>query len=187
MVEGELMATPIEQLNNAIIRLDFVSRSATAVPNVDVRNAIAAMSAHWLKWFEGTYRKTYVQLGNPGEQWATICDRYLQWYARGYMLVPEAVRAQVPQPTTINVSRAALALAEMERVSDAYQAVVNSGIAPIANVVRDQARSLGDSIAREAAELAKAAADALKVGASAVGGFVLLAGLMYVAIKAAKS
>lgn len=148
-----------EALNNAIIALDW---AAPGEPK-GVKRAIGELAKHWVAFWNGERTSMgRVELGQK-------LQRYAQWYARAWALVAPEIRAQVPDPRSIDTSWNALLTDEIRQVLEGAQAAVNAG-ATVQEYVKDQAKGLRDELERVHSTLLL---DVVIVGA--VAAFVLLA------------
>jgi len=89
------MTTTAERINNAVIKLDWV---APARPR-GVKLAVAELANHWVKYWNSAERR----LSPPLAQAARL-SRYAAWYTRGWALMPETVRAELPHPQEIDAT-----------------------------------------------------------------------------------
>lgn len=125
------MTSPYEALNNAIVEIDWLTPGSPK----GVKRAVAELAAHWVKWWDSDERK----LGNTAA--GKTLQRYAEWYARAWAIVPADVRAKVPAPAEIDTSWTALQDAAIRQITNAYDTK------PAADVVKEAARELRDEIA----------------------------------------
>lgn len=134
------MTTPIEALNNAITRLEYVAQKAPEAR----RKAIVDLAKHWQRYVWARDRRTVAP-----STLAPLLERYVAWYVRAYALLTPELRALAVEPRDIDVTFAALADAEVRRLAEGLQAANKVGDAAVQAVVRVSADA-----ARGTAELA---------------------------------
>jgi len=143
------VATAAEKLNNAIVRLDFVAQGAPIT--FGRKSAIGDLSRAWQLFWDSGERHLFDDTALQPRY-----ARFLEWYARAWLLLPPASRPLAPDPREIDVSYLTLADGVISRAIDAYASAGAAGV----------------EAARAAAEAAKGAAKEL----GAVGNWVLWAG-----------
>ncbi len=89
------MSTAAERLNSAILALEW---NAPAEP-AGIREAIKDLAVHWVNYWNSAQRRNA-----PPITQAPKLSRYAAWYARGWALLPEAVRAQLVHPSEIDAT-----------------------------------------------------------------------------------
>lgn len=89
------MSTTAERINNAILALDW---NVPAEP-AGVRASIAQLAVHWVSYWNSAERR----LAPPLTQTAKL-QRYAAWYARGWALVPEQLRATLVHPRDVDAT-----------------------------------------------------------------------------------
>lgn len=120
--------TAAEELNNAIIALDF----AMPAEPPGRKQAVADLAVHWLEYWTG------------GRSWSPLADagkvqRYAEWYARAWTLAPAATRALVPDPRSLDVSNGR-AIAEQIRIT-------GESLQAAGNTIESVAKDIGKGIA----------------------------------------
>lgn len=144
------MSTTSERLNNAIVSAAMlVGRGSEAW----------ALNDDWQQYYEGSFWR---DLGPLGEAFTYGTERgFWQRYRRMWRRLPQAQRAKLPEPTTL----------EVKPVSDAAQAVVESnqsvarratkaaqqGITEVKNVARDIGSGAAEGVQSTAYSVAVAA------------------------------
>jgi hypothetical protein len=107
----------LENLNNAIATMSMV-------PAGGAKPAIDDLVRAWVKWWHSAERSYLPD--------ATLRDkavRFLEWYARAYVLLPAASSKRCPDPRTIDVTLSALAADTMRRSVEAYRQAAKDGAA----------------------------------------------------------
>lgn len=118
--------TIAEQLNNAIVGLDFVASLSSS--SAGVKKAIGDLALHWWSFYRGAYWSL------PDVAWQQKITRYVEWYTRAYALLPSELRAKCRDPRTIDPSFAAVAVDTMARMVEA-NVTVAQGAAELAREV----------------------------------------------------
>jgi hypothetical protein len=149
-----------EALNNNIVQLDWL---APAAPK-GVKKAIAQLAQHWMTWWDSSERKLM-----PPVAVGAKLERYAEWYARAWFLVPPEVRARVLDPRQLDASLYHAIDDQIRYMTEGAQAATNAG-AELASYLKTQAKDLR-------AELEKAAESALST-------FVIIALVAAVALFA---
>lgn len=131
----ERAGNTVERLNNAIVKLDWAAMGAPV--SVSVKAAIRQLTEHWLRFYrDGSYWTL------PDPVWFAKLGRYVEWYTRGYYLLPAASRVSVPKPTNIDPQF-------LELVNDTFGRVVAANVdtataaAGLARDTADRAMGLG--------------------------------------------
>lgn len=166
-----------ERINNAIVRLATRSKHEVSPERYA---AIDALARHWWNFWQSEERRL-----TPTAILYPKLIRYLRWYTRAWVLVPPAVKQDVPSPDSIEPS-AGQAMMETLRAYQQHQADLReagsdalrdawgflwSDHGSLAAWTDEQAKRL-----RKVIELAYDAGTAMKIGATA--GLVFGAGLV---------
>ena len=141
------MPTPEENLNNAISRLGVATTQSTA--SEGVKKAVRDLTAHWSKFWRSGERAL-----TPGPMLASKLERYVKWYARAWVLLPSAARAQAPAPQAIDVTWQSLATATVSQQVDSMRAVAadaSHGAAELGQWVDAKAQKLASEIVKPVA------------------------------------
>lgn len=157
------MGTAIEELNNAIARIEIETNASNA--SQGVKNAIHDMGLHWGKFWRSSERAIL-----PDTALAPKLERYVRWYTRAYNIAPSTVKAKVPRPDQIDVQWSALALDAMRQWGE--------GSADAVKEAADQVAAARDYVENGAAQLAKAAADAAEKAAKGTRDALVMLGVV---------
>lgn len=130
-VDASSRGTTVERLNNAIVKLDWVAGGQSA----GVKQAIRQLAEHWIRFYRAG---TYWQLPDP--VWFAKLGRYVEWYTRGYALLPADVRAAAPAPADIDPQFLELVNDTARRVVDANE----EASAAASKLVKETAAGLFD-------------------------------------------
>jgi hypothetical protein len=154
------MSSTAERLNNAIVTLDW---RAQMDPRVDDgrKVAIGQMASHWLAYWNSADRRfQLVPIASVPK-----LQRYAEWYAKGWALVPADLRAQLVHPRDLDTSVWAGVEDQLQFMAEGNQA----------------AFKLAQEVAETVAEHAGKGASQLVKGVAIVGG-VAVAVLLAVAV-----
>ncbi len=121
-----------ETLNNNIVQLDWL---APASPK-GVKKAVAQLAQHWVTWWDSSERKLM-----PPVALGAKLERYAEWYARAWFLVPPEVRARVIDPRQIDTSLYHTLDDQIRYMAEGAQAASNAG-GELADYVKSQAKDL---------------------------------------------
>jgi len=173
----------MESLNNAIASISMVSANAQA--SAGVKKAVNDIVQSWVAFWQSAERKYLPDAALSGK-----AERYLQWYARAYVLVPKAVRDKCPDPRRIDVSWAKLAEQSMSSAISDYRDAAKGAVKAGTDAGRAAVRGISAAAETITRDIERAGAAAtqpiaaygdavrntvLAVGAVAVVGYVLFA------------
>ena len=147
-----------EEVNNAIVKIGYLSANPGLVPNEGIRKSVKDLADHW----DGFWKSKKRQL-LPAPALLGSLKNYVKWYARAYWLVPPLVRKSLVPPTALDPT--------WGRVQDEW-----------ASRVMDDSAYATDQAKKVAKKAAAAAERAIKLGSSsvlAIGGGALMLGLGY--------
>jgi len=113
-----------ENLNNAIATLG----PHTGHSSAGVRRAVADLELSWGKFWVSNARATL-----PDPALAPRYQRYVEWYTRAWMLLPEGERKLATSPADLDASWTALATDTLKQHADSIVQVNESA----ANLARD--------------------------------------------------
>lgn len=159
-------ATSAERVNNAIYKLERASFALSK--GHGTRKAIKQLADHWNNYWSGA-RKTEA-LPSPKR-----LQRYVQWYARGWALLPPALRAECPDPRLIDVSFGAAAEDQVRAILEGAEASAQA-TSSAAAYVRDESAKLAAEIADSAERLANKATSAFRE----IGVWAIVLGGLYI-------
>lgn len=139
------MASTEERINNAIVRLGYLTSGSREV-SPGVRKAVELLGSEWLRWW-GARPVSVVRLTDP--EYVGKLKRWAEWYARAWALVPAAVRKGCPDPREIEPSWSASLADEAHVLTDAKTASaklskeIAEAAAKLPDTVRDGLTHLG--------------------------------------------
>ena len=125
------MATAAEKLNNAIVRLDFVTVGAPV--SLARKSAIGDLTRAWQLFWDSGERHLLPD--------AALTSRYAgfaAWYARAWLLLPPAQRKLCVDPREIDTSFLSVSEATIASALDSYQAA--------GEAAADAARNVGEGL-----------------------------------------
>lgn len=148
-----------ERLNNAIAQIDWIAQLDPNVP-VGTKRAIRDMTTHWAAFWKSEERKLLPNIALQGK-----LERYVKWYTRAWVLVPQSVQAQVVRPDQIDVQWSKLALDSVANWNEGARETLEKG------------GNLAEYYAKGAAALAARAGSAVAQGLSDLA-WIAIAGLV---------
>lgn len=151
------MTTAAERLNNAIVKLDWV----TPAQPKGVKLAVSSLASHWVAFWSSAERKAL-----PPAALAPKLARYAAWYARAWALVAPDVRAQCPNPRDLDVGFLAAVEDQLRAIAEGAQAVIAQG-GDLNTYLKEKARGLRDEL-KAYHDMVRD--DILSIGALAVAG-----------------
>lgn len=140
----------LENLNNAIACLSLHAPGSTA--SQGVKDACAQLVSTWVSWWQSGERG-YL----PDALLSAKAQRFLQWYARAYVLVPQAVRNRCPDPRSVNVDWSSMAADTMRRTMEEYKRAADATASSASSVTKGvlaASKSLSEDIARAGSAVA---------------------------------
>lgn len=124
------MSSSAENLNNAIATIGPLTGHSPPA----VRRAVADLETHWGRFWTSNARTTL-----PDPALAPRYQRYVEWYTRAWLLLPEDERKLATSPADLDVSWTALATDTLKQHADSIVHVQESAI----DLTRDMARTAG--------------------------------------------
>lgn len=98
-----------ENLNNAIATIGPL----TGHSSPGVRRAVADLETHWARFWQSSERATL-----PDPVLAPKYQRYVEWYTRAWLLLPEDERKRAVSPGELDASWEALATDTLKQHAD---------------------------------------------------------------------
>ena len=139
-----------ENLNNAIASLSGALPGSQA--SAGVKTAGANLVTAWVRFWNSSERHY-----TPDAILSGKYRRFLEWYARAFVLSPKDVRTSIPDPRSINVEWSELAADTMRTTLESYQDAGKAAVAAgktTAHGALKVAKELSDDVARAGAGIA---------------------------------
>lgn len=124
------MSSSAENLNNAIATIGPLTGHSPPA----VRRAIADLESHWGRFWQSNARATL-----PDPALAPRYQRYVEWYTRAWLLLPEDERKLATSPADLDVSWTALATDTLKQHADSIVHVQQSAV----ELTRDIGKAAG--------------------------------------------
>lgn len=157
-------ASVMERLNNNIVAIDWHTSLSRA--SEGVKRSIGQLAQHWVEFWNSTARQALPPLLLRGR-----LERYAEWYARAYVLVPADVRTKVLNPALLDPSTSALVEESVRQAIDVYGSAAEAAkqlASDIAMAPAKMAEDVARGMARGAADEMKSAVMPLVIGGVAL-------------------
>jgi hypothetical protein len=93
------VSSTAERLNNAIVTLDFRAQLDPSISR-GVKKAVAELATSWVNYWNSADRRIELM---PIARVPKL-QRYAAWYGRAWALMPEALRAALAHPETLDAT-----------------------------------------------------------------------------------
>ncbi len=172
--------TTLERINNAIATLSLHTPNSTA--SAGVKRAVQDLVTAWVAFWNSSERQYTPDVMLDGK-----AKKFVEWYARAFVLVPTTVRSKCPDPRTLNPAWSEMAADSMKFSMQSYQSAastavqagldateaVTAGVTQAAQGLRESLGAASDAVNAPFKEANQAMEKVVLVAAAGVGAYAL--------------